>query len=648
MCGIAGFFGRGDSDDLAAMVRAEIHRGPDDEGFFVASGLPLYLGFRRLMIRDSAGGAQPMWNEDHSVAIVFNGEIYNHVELRGELERRGHRFRSSHSDTEVLVHGYEEWGAALPERLNGMFAFAAYDAGKRRLFLARDRFGEKPLYYYAGPDLFAFASDLFALVQHSAIAAQPSPAALRKLFAYGYIPAPAALYEGCAKLAAGHSLELELAAGASPRLRRYWRFAIEPDEDMAQRGEAALIEELRELLMQAVRRRLVSDVPVGVFLSGGLDSSVILAALARHRETDIKAFTIGFTEPSFDESSYARLVADHLGINHQLRILDFAKARDLIPMVLDRLDEPLGDASILPTYMLSAFAREQVTVALSGDGGDELFAGYDPFDALAPGAFYRRAVPAPLHRMLRAAVERLPHSSKNMSIDFRLRRTLMGLSYPRNVWAPVWMSPLDPELSHQLFGDKTSAEALYEDAIAAWDGCASIDPVDRLMEYFTRFYLQDDILTKTDRASMMHSLETRAIFLDNDLVEFCRRLPRRFKYRNGQRKYLLRRAAASLLPGRIIERRKKGFGVPIADWLKTIPAEPPLDSIAGLSSAWAREAWADHRAGRKDHRLFLWTWLSLQHVVARSRRNAPPLARRAAFAGVSTAGGTGKGNLTAQ
>ncbi len=621
MCGVAGFFGRGDRDDLAAMVRAEIHRGPDDEGLYADPALPLFFGFRRLAIRDIAGGTQPMWNEDNSVAVVFNGEIYNHVELREELQRRGHRFRSSHSDTEVLVHGYEEWGAALPERLNGMFAFAAFDRRNRRLFLARDRFGEKPLYYYAAPGLFAFASELSALVQHRAIEARPSLAALRKLFAYGYIPAPAALYEGSAKLPAGHSLELDLGSSSeiTPRLRCYWRFSIEPDESVAQRGEGALVEELRALLMQAVRRRLVSDVPVGAFVSGGIDSSMILAALAHQRGAEhVKAFTIGFNEPTFDESAHARIAADRFGVAHQLRVLDLTQARDLIPTVLSRLDEPLGDPSILPTYMLSGFTREQVTVALTGDGGDELFAGYDPFDALAPGAWYCRVVPPPLHRAFRAAAEHLPRSDENMSFDFKLRRFLTGLSYPPNTWAPAWMAPLTAEEIGELSGGKVATEELYGDAIAAWEGAPSRDPVDRLMEFFTRFYLQDDILAKTDRASMMHSLETRAVFLDNDLVEFCRRLPRRFKYRGRQRKYLLRRAAETLLPASLIARGKKGFGIPVSGWLRTIPPEPPLEPVAGLSVDWARTAFADHRSGRKDQRLFLWTWLSLQYVLARA------------------------------
>jgi asparagine synthase (glutamine-hydrolysing) len=619
MCGIAGFFGAGTSDDLAAMVRAELHRGPDDEGLFAATELPLFLGFRRLTIRDAEGGAQPMWNDDRSVGIVFNGEIYNHVELRAELEGRGYRFRSSHSDTEVLLHGYAEWGSSLPERLNGMFAFAAYDARRRKLFLARDRFGEKPLFYYEGSGLFAFASELYALVQHSRVEARLDQRALHKLFAFGYVPAPGALYRGCAKLPAGHSLEFDLAGEARPKVSCFWRFALEPDDAMIRRGEADLIEELRHLITQAVGRRLVSDVPLGMFLSGGIDSSAVLAALVRQRDPkSVKAFTIGFTEPSFDESAHARIVAEHLGVDHQLRVLDMMKASSLIEPVLSGLDEPSGDPSILPTYMLSAFTREQVTVALSGDGGDELFAGYDPFDALAPGALYRRLVPPPLHRLFRTAAEWLPRSGKNMSFDFKVRRTLMGLSYPQNLWAPVWMSPLEPEFFNEFFGGNVPVEEIYEDVISAWEGCSSADPADRLMEYFTRFYLQDDILTKTDRASMMTSLESRAVFLDNDLVDFCCRLPRQFKYRGGQRKYLLRKVAETWLPESIVARRKKGFGIPTAQWLKTIPAEPPLAAVEGLSSEFARKAWNDHRAGRADRRLFLWTWLSLQYVLRRN------------------------------
>jgi asparagine synthase (glutamine-hydrolysing) len=616
MCGIAGFVGRGDRSDLDAMTLALAHRGPDADGFHVDTALAVFIGHRRLSIRDIAGGVQPMWNEDNTACVVFNGEIYNHVELRRELEQRGHVFRSSHSDTEVLVHGYEQWGAGLAERLNGMFAFAVFDTRRRILLLARDRFGEKPLYYYEADGLFAFASELNALTRHSAIAARPDPAAIRKFFAWGYIPAPQAYYQGTAKLAAGHTLEYDVANGRTS-VRPYWRFRIEPDEAYGARAEASLVEELRHLLMQSVERRMVSDVPLGIFLSGGIDSSLIAAAAVhKHRADSIKAFTIGFAEKSFDESEHAKVVADHLGIDHKIKVLHINNARDLIPSVLSRLDEPLGDPSIIPTYMLAQFAREQVTVALSGDGGDELFAGYDPFAALRPAGVYTRLVPAFLHRALRKLADHLPRSARNMSLDFKLRRTLMGLSYPQSAWAPAWMAPLEPDLHHELFEDPADAEELYADAMALWNGCASPDPVDRLMEFFTVFYLQNDILAKTDRATMMNSLESRAIFLDNDLVEFCRRLPWRFKIRGGERKYLLRRVAETLLPARTVERRKKGFGIPIGQWLKSTPADPPLKALPGVSGDWARQAWKEHRSGQADHRLFLWSWLSMQYCCA--------------------------------
>jgi asparagine synthase (glutamine-hydrolysing) len=634
MCGIAGFVGSGDRNDLIAMTSAQVHRGPDENGYYVDNELPVFLGHQRLSIRDAAGGTQPMWNEDNTVCVIFNGEIYNHVELRRELESYGHKFRSDHSDTEVLVHGYEQWGAGLAVKLNGMFAFVVFDSRRKRLLLARDRFGEKPLYYYKADGVFAFASELSALIRHTAVPAKADLAAVRKFFAWGYIPTPAAYYEGSAKLPAGHTLELDLSSQAAS-VKPYWRFRIEPDSAFEARSEASLVEELRHLLLQAVERRMVSDVPLGVFLSGGIDSSLIAAAAAqKHPPESIKAFTIGFFEKSFDESDYAKAVASHLGIDHKLKVLHIDMAKDLIPSVLSRLDEPLGDPSIVPTYLLAQFAREQVTVALSGDGGDELFAGYDPFAALGPAQIYMRVVPDFLHRLFRALAEHLPHSHRNMSFDFKVRRMLLGLSYPQSVWAPAWMAPLEPELHRELFESHADAEELYEDAKAVWESCASADPADRLMEFFTVFYLQDDILTKTDRATMMNSLESRAIFLDNDLVEFCRRLPRRFKIRNGERKYLLRRVAETLLPHEIVERPKKGFGIPIGQWLKSVPAEPPLRAVPGVSTDWVRQAWREHRLGQADHRLFLWSWLSMQYCGASpslqpTAAPAPMLAERA-------------------
>lgn len=619
MCGIAGFVGQGDRADLLAMTRALTHRGPDDEGFHIDTAMRVFLGHRRLAIRDIGGGKQPMWNVAGTICVVYNGEIYNHEALRAELEAKGHVFVSSHSDTEVLVHGYAEWGTALAARLNGMFAFAILDTTRRRLYLARDRFGEKPLYYATQRGLFAFASELSALPRHRDIAASPSPLALRKLFAYGYLPSPHALYEGTAKLPGGHMMTVDLESLAID-IAPYWRFVLEPDDAVAARGDELLAEELRELLISATERRLVSDVPIGVFLSGGLDSGMVLAAAAHRRSPgEIASFTIGFTEPSYDESVFARTVANHIGSRHHERILDLGTARDLIPSVLSRLDEPHADASILPTHMLSAFAREHVTVALSGDGGDELFAGYDPFAALKPAAAYSAAVPAPMHAMLRFLADHLPRSSRNMSLDFKIRRTLMGLSQKESAWAPAWMAAVDPDDLSQLFDASIRPEDLYSEAMELWETGPAKSRVDRLLQFFTAFYLQDDILAKVDRAAMMCSLETRAVFLDNDVVDFCRRLPSHFKYRNGERKYLLKKALEPLLPREIIARRKKGFGIPLADWMKQVPAEPPFDPVPGIRPAWMKQAWDDHRAGRADHRLALWTWLSLQYTLSAAR-----------------------------
>jgi asparagine synthase (glutamine-hydrolysing) len=618
MCGLAGFVGVGGKADLEAMAGAIVHRGPDSAGFHMESGHAVYLAFRRLAVIDIAGGEQPMWNEDASVCVLFNGEIYNHAELRAELLALGHVFRTDHSDTEVLVHGYEAWGEGLPTRLNGMFAFVVWDRNRRRLFAARDRFGEKPFYYTARSRFFGFASELSALIRHPAVDRTIDPRALQKFFAYGYIPAPNALYRGARKLPGGCSLTLDL-ADFSLREKRYWRFAIDADEHAPDDRMPELSEELRALLDRAVTRRLVSDVPLGVFLSGGIDSSTILALAARHRPpASLDTFTIGFNEASFDESRYAREVATAIGSRHHERILDFDAARDLAAAVLARLDEPTGDASILPTNMLCAFARETVTVALSGDGGDELFAGYDPFAALAPAAWYDRLVPPPVHLLLRRMTGMLPRATTNMSLDFKLRRTLMGMSYPERVRLPVWMSPLEPARMGALFDLPLPTDELYSEAIEVWDNARARNPVDRTLEFFTNLYLPDDILAKSDRAAMMVSLEARAVFLDNDVVDFCARLPHRYKYRRGVRKYLLRRAADGLVPDSVLKRPKKGFGIPLARWLRQMPPAPPLGAVPGLRPAWIAERWSAARAGQEDERLLLWSWLSLQGIVGQN------------------------------
>ncbi len=625
MCGIVGFIGPGDETDLAAMMAALAHRGPDGSGAWRDPDHPVFLGHQRLAIIDVADGAQPMWNAEGSIGVVFNGEIYNHRELRQTLEQLGYRFRTDHSDTEVLIHGYSAWGEDLPSRLNGMFAFCIHDRTKRRLFLARDRFGEKPLYYARQGQNFLFASELSAIARHRRFSARLKTRSVQKFLAHGFLPAPNTILEDCHKLPGGSSMTVEVATGEI-RVRDYWTFRLKTDLSWLERPEDDLVEELRGHLFEAVRRRLISDAPLGFFLSGGVDSSAVVAAASRFLPPDrISTFTLGFSEPSFDESEPARRVAEAFGTRHHVETLDLDTARDSVMDILGRLDEPSGDASILPTALLARFTRKQVKVALSGDGADELFAGYDPFRALAPARLYGACVPRPLHAILRGAVGRLPVSNANMSLDFKLRRTLAGLSYPPALWNPVWLGPVDPRFMTELFEEPLAPEELYSEAIDAWNRSDSSSLVDRSLEFYTRFYLPDGILNKVDRATMMSSLESRAVFLDNDLVDFCQKLPRQFKLRGGQRKYLLKKALTRLVPDEILSRPKKGFGAPTAKWLRTLPTVPPFEPIAGVCLAPVEKAWRDHRRGAADHRLFLWSWLSLQSFDG-SGQTADPVA----------------------
>jgi asparagine synthase (glutamine-hydrolysing) len=612
MCGIAGFWGAGDQAIVTAMTDALAHRGPDGHGYHVDEDSRIFLGHRRLAIIDIGGGAQPMWNEDQTVGVVFNGEIYNHVELRRLLEDRGHRFHSDHSDTEVLVHGYEEWGTELPLRLNGMFAFAIWDKAQSRLFLARDRFGEKPLFYARGPHFLAFASELSSLLRHPGVDTAADVGSLQKLFGYGFFPASRTPYKRISKLPGGHWLLLDLKSD-QVTLRRYWKFSLQPDASLLERDEEDLADELDSLLTQAVKRRLISDVPIGLFLSGGIDSSAVLAAATHLMDpAQVRTFTVGFNEASFDETEFARRVAGILGTQHEVRKLDLDQARDVIPKLLTEMSEPLGDSSLLPTYLLSEFTRRHVTVALSGDGADELFAGYDPFHALKPAAAYSALVPGPVHQIVRKLASHLPVSTRNMSLDFKLKRTLNGLSYSSRLWNPVWLGPLSPPEIGRIFGQEIEAEELYEEAIELWDRAPHLNLVEKTMEFYTTFYLQDGILTKVDRASMLNSLETRAVFLDNDLVEFAGRLPTSLKYRNGKGKYLLKKVLSRRLPADIVDRPKKGFGIPLALWLREVPKQIPLNGIAGIDTGEVAELWRTHRSGRANNAIALWVWLSLQ------------------------------------
>jgi len=613
MCGICGFVGQGDLQNLANMTNIMTHRGPDAEGLWSDKGKAVYLGHRRLSIIDLAGGTQPMWTADGALGVVFNGEIYNHVELRTALIDAGHQFLSDHSDTEVLLHGYREWGGELPQRLNGMWAFAIYDRRKQEIFVSRDRFGKKPLFYSLQNGTFVFASELSSLVKHPSITASINSMSLKKYFAYGYIPAPWSLYHNIFKLPGGYNLLFSL-----PEMKiettKYWDLVLEPFEKIPRDPEGEWGEIIRDLLQRAVKRRLMSDVPLGIFLSGGIDSSSITALAVASAGDRIRSFSIGFEESSFDESSYSRQVASLLGTDHVLEFLSLEKSMSLLDDIARKLDEPMGDSSILPTYLLCKEARKQVTVALGGDGGDELFAGYDPFKALYWAELYGRLIPKSIHTAIRMVMAHMPTSHRNMSLDFRIKRTLRGLSYPRRFWNAVWLGPLEPVDLAELFNEPVELEEVYAEAIEHWDNCPQDDLADKTLQFYAKLYLQDDILVKVDRASMMNSLEVRAPFLDIELVDFVRRIPSRYKCRRGQPKYILKKALEPILPRDILYRSKKGFGIPIGKWFQERSlAVNGADSTGLMKTPFVVRMAEEHRSNRHDHRAFLWnTWLFSQ------------------------------------
>jgi asparagine synthase (glutamine-hydrolysing) len=609
MCGIAGFIGAGESGVLHRMIDVLAHRGPDGEGTWIDLNSRVFFGHRRLSILDIAAGSQPMTTMDEQLVVIFNGEIYNHVELRTELETRGHRFKTDHSDTEVLLYGYREWGPNLLAKLNGMWSFAIYDRAQSEVFLSRDRFGKKPLFYYSDDRSFVFASELTALRLHPAVPENVDPKALQKFFAYGFIPAPRALLARVEKLPAGHWMKVPVQR-LQPKVRKYWEFELDPFETIPKDPERAWGEELLQRLDEAVRCRLQADVPVGVFLSGGIDSTTIATLAARHHPS-IETFSIGFEEKSFDEREFARLGAETAKTRHHEEVLSPGSYLKWALATAGKLDEVMGDSSILPTALVSKLARQHVTVALSGDGSDELFAGYDPFQALKPANLYSALTAGKVNRAIRSVAERLPVSHANMSLDFKLKRMLRGLSYPRQCWLPAWMGPLDPQEIGELFGSKPDPEDIYSEAIDAWNHPSAKNDVDRTIQFYVRLYLQDDILVKTDRASMMHRLEARCPFLDLNVVDFARKIPSSYKLRGGITKYILKQAVRGLIPDRVIDRPKKGFGVPMGNWFKN--GDLNLNDSAApkeLDWSWINCRLADHRAGRRDDRAMLWcAWL---------------------------------------
>jgi asparagine synthase (glutamine-hydrolysing) len=552
MCGICGIASTAgvDRSQLAAMSAALAHRGPDSSGEHLEEAVG--LAARRLSIIDLETGDQPIANEDESCWVVQNGEIYNYEELRGRLERAGHRFHT-HGDTEVLVHAYEEWDLHFAERLRGMFAVAVWDARRRRLVIARDRYGIKPLYYRLAPERIEFASELRALPR-GAIDLD----ALEAFLTFNCVPAPLTIFEDVRKLPPGHVLAWQ---DGHFEIVRYARPGPVPLDELRGEPHGVLEEELRARLRDSVRAHLVSDVPVGVLLSGGVDSATLAALAAQETSEPLRTFSIGFEERSFDELGDARLVATRYGTDHHELVLR-PDAALLLPKLADAFDEPFADSSALPTYLVSELAAQHVKVALSGEGGDELFGGYYTYaaDLLADRL-------APLARLARPLVERLPSSNARASFDYKAKRFVRAAHLPPLERHHGWKEIFAPDARAQLTGTRHGFDPvdLYR---ARYRETRGADELARLQDVDFGIYLVDDLLVKTDRASMAHSLEARVPFLDPLVTSFAFSLPAHAKVRGLAKKVLLRRAVEPLLPPEIVHGRKRGFSIPAAAWLR--------------------------------------------------------------------------------
>ncbi|HNZ03896.1 MAG TPA: asparagine synthase (glutamine-hydrolyzing) [Myxococcota bacterium] len=576
MCGITGFtrFGGACQDDdavLSRMTASLSHRGPDDDGRWIGNGA--CLGHRRLSIIDVAGGRQPLLSEDGQVVVVCNGEIYNHHELRALVISRGHRL-STRSDCEVLVHLWEDEGTAMLERLDGMFAFALWDSRTRTLALARDRMGKKPLFWSRVGRDAVFGSELRAVVTHPDVSRRVDPTSLYRFLTLDYVPTPYSIFEGVFKVQPGGFVVIDAEGVREGRFHEL-TVPLKPTET----DERTAARDVWDSLVRATGARLESEVPLGVFLSGGLDSGAVLAAMAEHVDpAGISTFTIGFEDPTFDESAPAGLVAKKFGTKHHVRRISGAQALELVQETPTIADEPLADYSILATTLLSRFAREHVTVALSGDGGDELFYGYDTFRADRWASFID-AMPLSrlFKRVLPAAASMIPVSDRNMGLDYKVSRMARGLRYGRYERHLAWTGSFDPAdvrppagvLSDDFAGMLNVLDSdPYPDVNRVLQGAGDADPLKLLSLLYARLYLLDGVLVKVDRASMSTGLEVRSPFLDTRMVELAMSLPPGLNLNGGRTKQLMRTMLEGRLPDEILTLPKKGFGVPMASWLR--------------------------------------------------------------------------------
>ena len=604
MCGIFGVLhfdgGPVERASLKAMAQLTVHRGPDDEGFHLAG--PCGIGMRRLSIIDLEGGHQPLVNADGSLALVCNGEIYNFRELRRELEALGHRF-ATRSDSEVLLHGYTQWGDEVVQRLNGMYGFALWDARRGRLIVGRDRLGIKPIYLYRDAKRLAFASEAKALLALPGVGAQVDPAALSSYLNLGYVAAPASLFKGITKLPPATLMSVE---GLLVKEKRYWRL---PQRTDSQISEAEWIERTRTRLDEAVRMQMVSDVPIGAFLSGGIDSSTVVGLMAAHSDRPIRTYSIGFkgtaADAYYNELPYARRVAELFRTEHH-EILVRPDTAALLPRLLWHLDEPIADSAFITTYLVSEFARREVTVILSGVGGDELFGGYRRYLGEHYQGYFER-LPAWMRRGATAAGRRLPgdRHSPLFNLSRLAKGFLQGTALPFEERYRSYVEVFPQEDVAQLVRVQGSAPDRIGEAFR---GAGGADALNRMLAVDAETQLPDDLLMLTDKMSMAASLECRVPLLDHELAELAARMPQSVKIRGGRLKHVMKEAVSSLLPAEILERSKRGFGTPMGAWLKgelapllhELLSEASIEARGLLDPAPVRELIGRHDANRVD------------------------------------------------
>jgi len=663
MCGIAGWINLDTTKPnhnaeavLHSMCETIVHRGPDSEGLWVDETVA--LGMRRLSIIDLKTGDQPVFSDDRSVVVMMNGELYNYREVRAELENDGFKFVTK-TDTEILPHLYQKYGDAFLDHVNGMYAFSLWDSRRKKLIIARDRFGEKPLYYGVFDGKLIWSSEPKAILAHPAVKPELDLNALRHYVSFDYVPAPMSIYKGIHKLPAAHVLVVE---NGKVRTRRYWdiswsadtlvRMSVAStrtgangggspngqesvaggtgDADKSVRAPAepqvtlrAKADELKDLLSDAVRMRLVSDVPLGILLSGGIDSSTVAAFAAQHATERVKTFSIGFEEDSFDESKYARQVAKHLDTEHYEDKLSAATAGDLISEIGKWLDEPISDGSLIPTFLLAQFVRKHVTVALGGDGGDELFAGYPMYYAHTLAAKYN-SIPAFVRSgLIEPVVNALPVSTGNMSFDYKAKRFVRSAKNDDMTRHHGWFGSFAVEQHEKLFTRDVLAQTeadIYRGVRELVDASDAKNIIEKAQYADINYYLAEDILTKVDRAAMAVSLETRAPFLDPRVGQFAASIPVEYKLKGKSGKVILKEAMKDLLPHNILHRPKKGFGIPIAEWLKgrlnplmhDMLSSERLNKQRLFDVDYVQKLIKEHESGAASHHKELWTLLVFQ------------------------------------